>query len=125
MRSTLPILDGIPTRDTNVVGRAFDESKYQMMRQIKASEILAPSVDEATKASVWQYIAAFASRRCSATTAAAASASRALARAAALSLLLVHSRASATTAVGSPFAEEPIPRATRQLIGTHRSILSA
>ena len=53
---TLPIKHQIRTRDADVVSRAFDESKYQMLRQIKASEILAPSVDEATKASVWQYI---------------------------------------------------------------------
>ena len=53
---TLPIKNQIKTRDAEVVGRAFDESKYQLLRQIKASEILAPSVDEATKASVWQYI---------------------------------------------------------------------
>lgn len=53
---TLPIKNQIKTRDAEVVGRAFDESKYQMLRQIKAGEILAPSVDEATKNSVWKYI---------------------------------------------------------------------
>jgi hypothetical protein len=53
---TLPIVDAIRTRDVEVVGRAFDESKYQMIRQIKASEIIAPTVDETTRASVWKYM---------------------------------------------------------------------
>ena len=53
---TLPIVDAIHKRDVEVVGRAFDESKYQMIRQIKASDIIAPSVDETTRASVWKYM---------------------------------------------------------------------
>jgi hypothetical protein len=53
---TLPIVDAIRNRDAEVVGRAFEESKYQMIRQIKASEIIAPSVDKATRASVWKYM---------------------------------------------------------------------
>jgi hypothetical protein len=53
---TLPIVDAIRNRDAEVVGRAFEESKYQMIRQIKAREIIAPSVDEATRASVWKYM---------------------------------------------------------------------
>lgn len=51
-----PIVDAIRDRNAAVVTRAFDESEYQMMRQLRASDILAPMVDEETRASVWKYL---------------------------------------------------------------------
>lgn len=51
-----PIVEAIRDRNAAVVTRAFDESEYQMMRQLRASDILAPMVDEETRASVWKYL---------------------------------------------------------------------
>jgi hypothetical protein len=51
-----PIAAAIRERDAALTMRAFDESEFQMMRQLGAGTILADSVDAETRASVWQYM---------------------------------------------------------------------
>jgi hypothetical protein len=51
-----PIAAAIRERDAALTMRAFDESEFQIMRQLGAGTILADSVDAETRASVWQYM---------------------------------------------------------------------
>jgi hypothetical protein len=51
-----PIVSAIRERKTDAVVQAFEHSEYQMMRQLNAGAIMADSVDDETKASVWKYL---------------------------------------------------------------------